>query len=192
MKKIVPQSCKAVPLVIWSSDSLSEEKKCNNFLPPVSKSSTWNWYSGSIHCMFFMCKRLFCQCWVFLSCHFLCESVSFCFVPGQLCDYKYIHIHLRTYMQIYTNVVASWRQKCWQNLGQHQLWRGMSTKIIAALLHLQRRQHPPTLWIKHAAKQYMIGWYVFFLLTHVDVVFQNPFAGGAKAVSAQRTLIFSS
>jgi hypothetical protein len=38
----------------------------------------------------------------------------------------------------------------------------------------------------------MIGWYVFFSLTHVDVVFKNPFAGGAKAVSAQRTLIFSS
>ena len=58
----------------------------------------------------------------------------------------------------------------------------MLTKNIAALLHLRRRQHPPTLWIKHEAKQYMIRW---------DVVFNNPFAGGAKAASAQRTLLLS-
>lgn len=118
-KKIVPESCKAVPLVIWwPFDSLSENFYFF-FWPPVSKSSFWNWYRGSIHCMFFMCKRLFCQCWVFLSFHFLCESGVFVLFPASyVITYVYTYIYKPTckYIRMWRQVDGRSVGKIWSNI----------------------------------------------------------------------------
>ena len=77
------------------------------------------------------------------------------------------------------NGLGSWWQKCWQDFGQHQLDVDTTHSSLIAPSMGATATEPMDQTRRQA---HMIGWHV---------VFNNPFAGGAEAASAQRTLVLS-